>query len=420
MQPATLTYTVGPGDKVEWLALFFGIRQQQIKRVQSQTSLVWPDIAVKDKLQILFNAYEVRSGDTLTSIELLFGLANTLQAANGITDPNQIQIGQILTIPGESINPFCQPLDLATPPLGIGVSILTIHSPQELVCVRGNLSVATLLFANPDILSFLRNRIESHEIGLEIRVPPADGILYEVKSDGYSLADLAQQFTIPGGASSIVDWSGNQVGPALTAGQLLFLPLVDGRQFMPYGVLGPAVVSSSGAATLVAVTGEAYTYAMGVGDPPPGAQKPSAPYPWFGARTQLDAGWCAYRPGSGWNGNVVWPVSAHEDVRPFEPGHIAIDITGHVGDPVYAAATGLVVWAGYSSWGGGNIIALDHGGGWLTIYAHLNGVAVGCHQMVSQGETIGELGQSGGTSWPHVHFEVHYNGFAYDPMTFLP
>jgi murein DD-endopeptidase MepM/ murein hydrolase activator NlpD len=77
----------------------------------------------------------------------------------------------------------------------------------------------------------------------------------------------------------------------------------------------------------------------------------------------------------------VWPtsetfISGYE----FSPevNHWGIDIGGDLGNPIYAADAGVVVYAGWNDWGYGNVIVLDHGNGWQTLYAHLSEVYVNC------------------------------------------
>ncbi len=106
--------------------------------------------------------------------------------------------------------------------------------------------------------------------------------------------------------------------------------------------------------------------------------------------------------------------------RNFRPGHTAIDIDADIGEPVYASETGVVVWAGYTTWGGGNMIVLAHGDTWQTYYAHLSESYLSCGQSIGRGSLIGRSGRTGAASWPYLHFEVRHYGFSYNPLTWLP
>ncbi len=118
----------------------------------------------------------------------------------------------------------------------------------------------------------------------------------------------------------------------------------------------------------------------------------------------------------------VWPTNSHFiSGYHYVPGiHPAIDLGGSIGDPIYAADSGVVVYAGWSNYGYGNLIVLDHGNGWQTAYAHLSAIYVGCGQSVYQGDVIGALGSTGNSTGPHLHFEMSYMGSKPNPLDFLP
>ncbi len=137
---------------------------------------------------------------------------------------------------------------------------------------------------------------------------------------------------------------------------------------------------------------------------------------------EYDTGFCPLQDGYGWTNSLTWPSESTQidENRRFRPGHPAVDIDTAVGEPVYAAETGVVIWAGYSLWGYGNLVVLAHGDGWQTYYGHLSAVTVACGHEVLQGEAIGLSGQTGETSGSYLRFEVHHGGYAYDPLEWLP
>jgi murein DD-endopeptidase MepM/ murein hydrolase activator NlpD len=98
--------------------------------------------------------------------------------------------------------------------------------------------------------------------------------------------------------------------------------------------------------------------------------------------------------------------------------HEGIDITAPIGTPVWAAADGTVIHAGWLG-GYGNLVVLDHGDGLATAYAHASAILVALGQRVSQGSTIALVGSTGNSSGPHLHFEVRVNGSAVDPLLYL-
>jgi murein DD-endopeptidase MepM/ murein hydrolase activator NlpD len=117
----------------------------------------------------------------------------------------------------------------------------------------------------------------------------------------------------------------------------------------------------------------------------------------------------------------IWPVNG-----PVVSGygmrwgrmHEGIDIAAGTGTPIWAAAAGTVIHAGWLG-GYGNLVVVDHGNGLATAYAHASAILVGVGQSVAQGETVSLVGSTGNSSGPHLHFEVRVNGSAVDPLLYL-
>jgi hypothetical protein len=123
-------------------------------------------------------------------------------------------------------------------------------------------------------------------------------------------------------------------------------------------------------------------------------------------------------------GAFIWPANEHRlsgyDYSPAT-NHFGIDIAGRLGDPIYTADNGVVVYAGWNNWGYGNVVVVDHGYGWQTLYAHLSYVGVSCGQSVYQGGVIGSFGSTGNSSGPHLHFEMLHESYGkVNPWNFLP
>lgn len=101
--------------------------------------------------------------------------------------------------------------------------------------------------------------------------------------------------------------------------------------------------------------------------------------------------------------------------------HRGIDIAGPVGTPILAAAPGVVVTAGWNSGGYGNLVEIQHPNGSLTLYAHNNRILVRPGERVQQGQIVAEMGSTGRSTGPHLHFEVHPRGNgAVNPIAYLP
>ena len=118
-------------------------------------------------------------------------------------------------------------------------------------------------------------------------------------------------------------------------------------------------------------------------------------------------------------GSFVFPVSSRNYTQFYWYGHQAIDIGLSEGSAVFASDTGTVTYAGWNTWGYGNLIVVNHGNGFETLYAHLSGINVVPGQIVYQGNVIGASGNTGNSSGPHVHFEIRINGNQDDPCWYL-
>ena len=98
--------------------------------------------------------------------------------------------------------------------------------------------------------------------------------------------------------------------------------------------------------------------------------------------------------------------------------HSGLDLTGSYSTPIYATAPGVISFTGVRS-GYGNTIEIDHGGGFKTRYAHLQGIAVNTGQRVAVGQRIGAMGSTGRSTGPHLHYEVWVDGRPQNPDRFL-
>ena len=98
--------------------------------------------------------------------------------------------------------------------------------------------------------------------------------------------------------------------------------------------------------------------------------------------------------------------------------HSGIDIASPTGTPIYATADAYV---GRAQWVGnyGNLVELNHGGGYQTRYAHMHKILVRSGQFVRRGTVVGLVGSTGRSTGPHLHYEVRYNGKALDPTPYM-
>jgi LysM repeat protein len=116
---------------------------------------------------------------------------------------------------------------------------------------------------------------------------------------------------------------------------------------------------------------------------------------------------------------LAWPVVGMV-TGGFEADHQALDIGAPYGSTVYAAAPGSVRYAGWGDDGLGFTIVVDHGEGLETLYLHLKGALVQAGADIARGDAIGEVGSTGHSNGPHLHFEVRQYGQLVSPVEYLP
>ena len=126
-------------------------------------------------------------------------------------------------------------------------------------------------------------------------------------------------------------------------------------------------------------------------------------------------------------GGMIWPISGPitsefgwrtHPIFGTARFHSGLDIGGDYGMPIYAAASGTVIYAGWIS-GYGNAVIIDHGGGVTTLYGHNDSLNVSEGENVDQGQVIAMCGSTGNSTGPHCHFEVRENGEPVSPYGYL-
>jgi len=251
------------------------------------------------------------------------------------------------------------------------------------IALQFNLQPESILWANPD----LKDNPDLLSVGMDIAIPPVDGVLHTVQVSD-TLESIAQKYKVAPEAILNAMWNNLTPGQDLPVGKSLVVP--GGKRELVVWQLPKTTQASSA----------------------------------IGARGWTDAGQClGVTPQPLGTGRFVWPVNSHQASaggNPYAWWHRGLDLAGNLGDPVYAADNGTVIWAGPNSWGYGNMVMLDHGNGWRTLYAHLSQVYVRCGQQVLQGVMIGTVGSTGRSSGPHLHFETRLNGDLPNPYLYLP
>lgn len=271
----------------------------------------------------------------------------------------------------------------------VDVITYTVKQGDTLFLIADNYGIKpeTLLWGNFDVLEDNPHLLRPDQV---LNILPVDGTYYEW-AEGDSLQTVADFFeTEP---SAILEYPGNRFDlseveaggeVAIEPGTMLIVP--GGRRAIKDW--GPPAISRSNPA----------------------------------AARYYGAGHCgSIYSGAIGNGWFVWPTTARSiSGYTYTPGvHPAIDIAGATGNAVYATDSGVIVYAGWSNYGYGNLVVVDHGNGWQSAYAHLDTYSAVCGQSVFQGSVIGAVGNTGNSYGSHLHFELVYNGAKLNPLDYL-
>lgn len=256
------------------------------------------------------------------------------------------------------------------------------------IAEKFGLQPETLLWSNTHILG---NNPHNIYPGVKILIPPIDGAVY-FWNNGDGLNGVAKFFNVV--PDTILDWGANQLDrntigdfalPNIPEGKMVFVPNGKGvfTDWLPdFTRLTPAEAAIFG----------------------PG---------FCGTLTEGPVGL----------GTFIWPTTeTYISGYDYSPAtnHFGIDIHGNIGNPIYAVDNGVVVYSGWNNNGYGNLIVVDHGNGWQSVYAHLDTMASACGAFVFQGDTIGGLGTTGNSTGPHLHFELRHSSYGkVNPWDFL-
>jgi hypothetical protein len=270
----------------------------------------------------------------------------------------------------------------------VDVITYTVKSGDTLFVIAENygLKPETVLWGNFEVLNDNPHLLAPDQ---ELNLLPVDGTYYEWKQ-GDNLGAIADFFKVT--AQDIINYPGNHFDLTETD--------TSGEQIEP----GTWLIVPGG------------KRAIKDWGPPSISRTDPASASYYGA------GHCGtVYDGAYGTGTFVWPTTDRNiSGYHYNPGvHPAIDIGGAEGNSIFATDSGVIVFAGWSDYGYGYMIVVDHGNGWQSAYAHLSAVAVTCGQSVYQGGYIGALGSTGNSSGPHLHFELAINGAKVNPLDYL-
>lgn len=119
-----------------------------------------------------------------------------------------------------------------------------------------------------------------------------------------------------------------------------------------------------------------------------------------------------------------WPLDQARLSRGFQIGgkksHWGVDLANKKGTDILASERGTVIYTGKGFHGYGNLIVIEHGDEWATLYAHLSQILVREGDVVTRGQIIGKMGNTGHSTGSHLHFEMRHNRQPVNPMAYLP
>lgn len=228
------------------------------------------------------------------------------------------------------------------------------------------IGVDTLKYANNLSTNVLK-------VNQELKVPAIDGVFVSVKKND-TLSSIASRYRVS--VDDVIKY--NKINRED--------PIFSGQEILVPGVVAP---KTSGSASTYTPSGNV-------------------------------AGLPAFNPLAG-SGQFVWPTSTytHFISQGYYYRHQAIDLNRLNGWGIYASSSGIVrTYTKY--YGYGKYIDINHGDGWVTRYAHLSSFNVKSGDYVQQSQLIGQMGSTGRSTGPHLHFEIRYNGKPQNPLSYLP
>ncbi len=274
----------------------------------------------------------------------------------------------------------------------VEVITYTVQTGDSLfgIAEQFGLKPETILWGNYETLADDPHRLRPGQV---LNILPVDGAYYQWHA-GDGLNGVAQFYGVS--PEDIVNWPGNHLNPR---------------------TLGDYSNPNIPPGTWLIIPGGRRAYVSWSAPIIPRSNPASAKV--------LGPGFCGeISEGPVGSGSFIWPADHHYlsgyDYTPAA-NHYGIDIDGETGDPIYATDSGVVVYAGWNDWGYGNLVVIDHGNGWQSLYAHLSALNVSCGSYVTQGEVIAAMGSTGNSTGSHLHFELMHTQYGkVNPWDFLP
>jgi murein DD-endopeptidase MepM/ murein hydrolase activator NlpD len=348
-------YIVPPQSETNVAALY---GQEIVAETTSDDYLTVPTYAEQKIYTADENTIVVKSGDTLYALAKEHGLSvSELATLNGLTEPYQLSVGQKLLLKSKT-----EPVETA--------DVLQVNKPENMVQTT--------------------TRVELQEI---------------VVARGDTLYSISRKYSIPVNDLAVM----NKLTPPfeLSVGQKLRVP-----NLAEASVVRNATTATGSVVKLEtkAVVAEKQTTAKAVVAQPVKkiSSDPTKKLPTISARSSSKFAWPV-------RGKILSAYGAKSNGL-FNDG---INISATRGTAVKAAENGVVAYAGNEVKGMGNLVIVQHDGGWMTVYAHMDSMNVRRGHKVSVGQKIGTVGETGKVDSPQLHFEIRKGTKAYNPSSYL-
>ena len=266
------------------------------------------------------------------------------------------------------------------------------------------------------------NKVEIDPLTQVSDKPRADVLDYPIEN-GDTLASIAKKFGVD---TDSIKWMNAGLNEKkLKPGVALKIPPVTGLVVTvkggetiysiskKYGVSAQAIVDFP---FNEFTNDETFSLAIGQQLIVPDGVKPDEPV--YSPRSNLASSLTPNAGAVSATGKWIWPTSG-TITQEFKPWHKGIDVANRSGGAVLAADSGVVVHASWDNTGYGNMIMVDHGNGFKTLYGHLSKYAVVVGQSVKKGDKLGDMGNTGRSTGTHLHFEIRTASGNGNPLSYL-
>ncbi|MEZ4210303.1 MAG: peptidoglycan DD-metalloendopeptidase family protein [Patescibacteria group bacterium] len=238
-------------------------------------------------------------------------------------------------------------------------------------------SVARDFGISPDTLKYA-NKLSSNNltVGQQLKIPPIDGIYVSVARND-TLSSISRKYKVD--VDEISRFNNLDTSQPIFAGQEILIP----------GVVAPKAPTANQTST--------------------------------GSSATITPSGVASSIIADGQGQFIWPLQSatHFISQGYKSYHQALDLNRLNGWGIYASASGVATVIP-GRYGYGNHIDINHGGGWVTRYAHLSEFKIKNGEYVQQGQLIGIMGSTGRSTGPHLHFEIRFNDKPLNPLNYLP